>query len=231
MRRLLAPSIVFLLAGLLAPATTYAQQSLNVQLGGFVPRAEDARTDGDVLVNNLDFLAFNLSDFTSGSVNGEWEFPLSDRVDASLGLGFSTRTVPSVYADYVEDDRTEIEQDLKLRVVPFTAAIRFLPLGHDSPVQPYLGAGVGVFSWRYSEAGEFIDYADGSVFRDRFVGSGATSGPVVFGGLAFGAGPWAIGGEIRYQSAQGELPTDKGFSGSKIDLGGFTYSATFRVKF
>ena len=231
MRRLLALSFVFLLAGVLTPAPSYAQQSLNIQLGGFVPRGEDGRTDGDVLVNNLDFLVFRINDFTSGSLNGEWEFPLSDRVDASLGLGFTTRTVPSVYADFVEDDRTEIEQDLKLRVVPFTAAVRFLPLGHGSPVQPYLGAGVGVFSWRYSEAGEFVDYADGSVFRDRFVGSGATAGPVIFGGLSVGSGPWAIGGEIRYQSAQGELPNDQGFSGTKIDLGGVTYSATFRIRF
>lgn len=229
MRRLL--SITFVLAGVLAPATTYAQQSLNIQLGGFVPRGEDARTSDDVLVNNLDFLAFSLTDFTTGSVNGEWEFPLNDRVAASLGLGFSTRTVPSVYADYVEDDRSEIEQDLRLRIVPFTAAVRFLPLGHDSPVQPYLGAGVGVFSWRYSEAGEFIDYADGSVFRDRFVGSGATAGPVIFGGLAFVGGPFGFGGEIRYQSAQGELPSGQGFSGDTIDLGGFTYSATFKVRF
>src|SRR5258705_12461284 len=120
MRRLLA--FVFALAGVLAPATTYAQQSLNIQLGGFVPRGEDARSADDVLVNNLDFLAFSLTDFTTGSVNGEWEFPLNDRVAASLGLGFSTRTVPSVYADLVEDDRTEIEQDLHLRIVPFTAA-------------------------------------------------------------------------------------------------------------
>ena len=112
-----------------------------------------------------------------------------------------------------------------------TAAFRFLPLGHGSPVQPYLGAGVGVFSWRYSEAGEFVDFADGSVFRDRFVGSGATAGPVIFGGLAFVGDVFGAGGEIRYQSAQGELPTDKGFSGSKIDLGGVTYSVTFKIRF
>lgn len=231
MRRLLALSIVFALAGLLAPATAHAQQSLNIQLGGFVPRGEDARADGDVLVNNLDFLAFRLDDFTTGSVNGEWEFPLNDKVAASVGLGFTTRSVPSVYADYVEDDGSEIEQNLKLRVVPFTAALRISPLGLTSAVQPYLGAGVGIFSWRYSETGEFIDFSNGDVFRDRFVGSGATAGPVVFGGLAFVGDTFGFGGEIRYQSAQGELPNNQDFSGDKIDLGGFTYSATFKIKF
>jgi hypothetical protein len=231
MRRLLALSIVFLLAGVLVPATSYAQQSVNIQLGGFVPGGEDSRTDGDVLVNNLDFLAFRVNDFNTGTVNGEWEFPLNDNIAASVGLGFSTRTVPSVYADYVEDDGSEIEQDLKLRVVPFTAALRFSPLGLSSPIQPYLGAGVGVFSWRYSESGEFIDFETGDVFRDRFIGSGATAGPVIFGGLAFVGDTFGVGGEIRYQSAQGELPDDQGFSGDKIDLRGFTYAATFKIKF
>ena len=44
-------------------------------------------------------------------------------------------------------------------------------------------------------------------------------------------GNFGFGGEIRWQSAQGELPADQFFSGNKIDLGGFTYSATFKVKF
>jgi hypothetical protein len=42
---------------------------------------------------------------------------------------------------------------------------------------------------------------------------------------------WTIGGEVRYQSAQGELDADQLFAGDKIDLGGFTYSAVFSVKF
>jgi hypothetical protein len=110
--------------------------------------------------------------------------------------------------------------------------VRFLPLGQNGPVQPYLGAGVGIFAWRYSEVGEFIDFADrGRVFRETYADSGATAGPVIFGGLSFPLGSWNLGGEVRYQSAQGELDPDQGFSGDRIDLGGFTYSAVFKVKF
>lgn len=231
MRRLLSVSLMAFVSCLVMPATGYAQQSFNFSVGGFAPRGEDARTNGDVLVENLDFLSFNITDFGSATIGGEWEFPLGDLVDASLGIGLSTRSVPSVYADWVEDDGSEIEQNLKLRIVPFAATMRFLPLGRNAAVQPYIGAGVGIFSWRYSETGEFLDFSDGTIFRDRFVGSGATAGPVVLGGLAFPVGAWAVGGEIRWQSAQGELPDDQGFSGTKIDLGGFTYSATFKVRF
>jgi hypothetical protein len=229
MRRMLG--IVFV-AAVLAPATGYAQQSFNFSIGGFVPKSEDSRTSGDVLVNNLDFLAFNLDDFSTAAYAGEWEFPLNQFIHAGLGIGLTTKSVPSVYTDFVEDDFSEIEQDLKLRIVPFTATIRFLPLGQDAAVQPYFGGGVGIFAWRYSESGEFINFAQGGeVFRETYSDSGATAGPVLFGGLAFPVGNWTIGGEVKYQSAQGELDPDEGFAGDKIDLGGFTYSAVFRVKF
>jgi hypothetical protein len=231
MRRLLLVSLVFVVVGVFAPAPGYAQQSFTLQLGGFVPHGEDARSFDDVLKNNLDFLVFDIDDFSTFNINGEWEFPLNDKIAGSLGLGFNTSSEPSVYLDYVEDNRTEIEQELKLRVVPFTAAVRLIPFGQRNPVQPYIGAGVGVFMWRYAESGEFVDFSDGSVFRDSFVGTGAATGPVIFGGINFVGDVFGAGFDIRYQSAEGDLPEDQGFSGSKIDLGGWTYSANFKVRF
>jgi hypothetical protein len=231
MRPSIRPGILVFAFAMLMPAASYAQQSVNFSIGGFVPRGEDGRSSDDVLVNNLDFLAFNIDDFSTLALNGEWEFPLNDMFHASLGIGLTTKSVPSVYSEFEEDDGTLIEQDLKLRIVPFTAAIRLLPLGGRGPVQPYIGAGVGIFAWRYSESGEFIDFSTGEVFRESYVGSGATAGPVIFGGIDFPVGSWAIGGEVRYQSAQGELPDDQGFAGTEIDLGGFTYSANFKIRF
>lgn len=232
MRRLLsALSLVVFVSLGVAPATSYAQQSLNLHVGGFVPHAEDTRTDGDVLLGNLDYLAFDVKDFNAATVGGEWLFGVSDFIDAGLGLGIYSKSVPSVYAALTHSNGTEIEQDLKLRVIPFTATVRFLPTGRDAAIQPYIGAGVGIFRWRYTETGEFVDFTDLSIFRDRFVGSGATAGPMVFGGLSFPFGALSLGGEIRWQSAQGELPADQGFSGTKIDLGGFNYLVTFKVRF
>ncbi len=228
--------IVGLVTGVLAPAPGYAQQSLNIYVGGFVPRSEDARVNGDVLVNNLscvdpfNCLSFRVKDFGTATVGGEWEFPLISHVDGSLGIGFSSKSVPSVNANLVHTDQTDIQQTLKLRIVPFTAIVRFLPLGHDAPVQPYIGAGVGVFSWRYSETGEFVD-SNNNVFRDNSVGSGWSTGPVVIGGVTVPLGSLGIGFEARYQSAKGNLPGNQAFSGTKIDLGGVTYSATFKIRF
>ena len=85
------------------------------------------------------------------SFGGEYLTALGDNFDAGLGVGYYQRTVPTVYTDFVNANGTEIEQDLKLRIVPFTATVRWLPMGHHNGVEPYIGAGVGVFNYRYSE--------------------------------------------------------------------------------
>lgn len=227
--------VLTLLGTTYAASPANAQQSLSFSFGAFAPHGEDARIrasgrGGDVLVNNLDFLAFRIKDFGGATFGADYLVGLGEWFDAGLGVGFYRRTVPSVYLDLVNQDGTEIEQDLRLRVAPFTATIRFLPFGRSSGVQPYVGAGVGVLQWRYSESGQFVA-TDSTIFRDTFVGSGTTAGPVILGGIRFPAGAFSIGGEVKYQMAEGDLPLDQEFSASKIDLGGWTYAATFSVKF
>jgi hypothetical protein len=207
-----------------------AQQTLNFTLGGFVPRGFDARVSGDTLVENRDFLVFEMGDFAGAAVGAEWLIPAGEYFELGGGLGFYRRTVPTVYEDFVDDDGTEIDQDLRLRVVPLTATVRVLPLGQSNGVQPYFGAGVAVFNWRYSESGEFIDFADNNaIFRDSFVADGNEPGVVAFGGIRFAADTFSAGGEIRYSAAEADLPSE--FVGTRIDLGGWTYQFTVGVRF
>jgi hypothetical protein len=231
MRRLSIVLVLVALVTAVAPTTGYAQQSLNLYVGGFSPRGEDARNRDDVLVNNLDFLSFNIKDFSGATAGAEYLVGMGEWLDAGLGVGISRRTVPTVYTDFENANGTEIEQDLKLRIVPFTATVRLLPLGRSSAVQPYIGAGVGVLSYRYAETGEFVDFTDGAIFRESFVGSGSATGPLILGGIRFPLGAWDLGGELRYQNAVGDLPNDQGFSGLKIDLSGWTYAVTFNIRF
>ena len=223
----------FLLAGavgLAAPLDASAQQTLNFSLGLFTPRGEDARTEGDVLNVNRTFLAFDISDFKSAAIGAEWLVPLGNFVEAGAGIGFSRRTVGSVYSDFTDVDDSEIEQDLRLRLVPMAFTVRVLPLGQANALQPYIGAGLGLISWRYSESGDFIDFArNREIFRDSYVAQGTETGPVVVAGLRFGGETVSAGGEIRYHSAEGDL--DERFEGPKIDLGGWTYNVTVGVRF
>ena len=235
MRRLLSLSLMALAFGVVAAPPASAQQSLNFYVGGFTPRAEDARNRDDVLVRDLgagkDALLFNVTDFNVATIGGEWLVGLGSNFEGSLGLGFHSRAVPSIYAQRVNSNGSEIEQELKLRVVPFTATVRFLPMGRHNGIVPYVGAGVGVLNWRYSETGEFVDSRDLSIFRTSYVGSGTATGPVILGGVRVPIGSWGVGGEIRYQSAIGTLPTNVDFLGTKIDLGGFNYLLTINVRF
>lgn len=221
---------VLMAAVLLAPAPARAQQAISLSLGGFAVTGEDARVDGDVLFENRDILDFAVKDFNTGSVGLDWLLPVGEFVEVGAGVGFTSRTVPSVYADFVNRDGSEIEQDLKLRIVPMSVTARVLPFGRSRAVQPYVGGGLGIFNYRYSEVGEFVDFTDRSVFSDRFVASGTELGPVALAGIRFPLGDtWSLGGEVRYQKAEADLSDD--FLGPKLDLGGFHYLMTVHVKF
>ncbi len=220
-----------MVAGLLMlPAPVQAQQAINLSLGGFAVTGEDARVDGDVLFENRDILDFDVADFNTGSVGIEWLLPVGEFLEVGAGAGFTSRTVNSVYQDFVNRDGSEIEQDLKLRIVPMTITARLLPFGRSRAVEPYLGGGLGIFNYRYSEVGDFVDFTDRSVFTDRFVASGTELGPVALAGIRFPVGDtWSLGGEVRYQKASADLSNE--FLGPKLDLGGFHYLFTMHVKF
>jgi opacity protein-like surface antigen len=227
-------------AGLLAaPAIANAQvsrieprQSIGFNLGYFALRGADSRVDGDVLFADLDSLAFEVKDFNFATIGGEWLIDVGDFLEAGVGVGVYQRTVPTVYSHFTHSDDTEIAQDLKLRVIPFTATVRFLPLGRGS-VQPYVGAGIGLFNWRYSEVGEFVDFSAGAdIFSARYRASGNSAGPVVLGGIrAPVSDVWMVGGELRYQNAKGTIDNADDFLGDRIDLGGWTTSFTVHVRF
>jgi hypothetical protein len=245
MRRLILAGIQVcagaVVIGLLTTPIASAQQSFNVYVGGFVPKSEDGRTPNDVLVNDLTVdppLAFNISDFHTVTFGGEYLVGLGPLFEASLGIGYQSSSVPSVYANLVNADGSEIEQTLKLRDVPMSATVRFLPLGHNrGGVQPYVGGGVGIHAWRYSETGQFVDVSSG-VFRQSYEASGTATGPLILGGVRVPIGTWGLGGELRWQSAVGDLPSNSGFvtdqtidNQPKIDLGGFTYLFSVNFRF
>jgi outer membrane protein W len=236
-------SVLAAAAGLLAPAAAQAQvtrvsgsdtrNAIAFNVGYFALRGEDSRDVDDVLLADLDTLAFQVKDFNNVTFGGEWLYSIGDYLETGLGIGFYQESVPSVYADFQNVDGSEIAQELKLRVVPFTATVRFLPMGRGAAVEPYVGAGIGIFNWRYSETGEFVDFSDNTIFRDRFTADGNAVGPVVLAGLRAPIGDaWAVGGEIRWQSAKGDTdPEQSLLLAPKIDLGGWTTSFTVNVRF
>lgn len=207
-----------------------AGQTVNFTLGYFALRGEDARVAGDVVSANRNFLTFDPKRFDGATVGAEWLVPFGRHVEGGVGASYSRRTVPSVYTRFVNANGSEIAQDLRLRLVPVVFSVRVVAFGHDSPVQPYAGVGLAVYNWRYSETGQFVDFGDrNAIFRDRYVASGTSTGPVVMGGVRVGAGAATTGFEIRYQKGEGTL--DQRFAGDRIDLGGYAFNWTMGLRF
>ena len=231
-----------IIAALLTPQIAEAQvyrvsrgdsrHSIGFGLGYFALRGVDSRVDDDIIFNEQTDFLFELEDFNGALFDGEWLVNVGEYLEGGVGLGFYQRTVPSVYRFLQHETGDEIEQDLKLRVIPFSATVRFLPIGRGAAVEPYVGVGIGINRWRYSETGEFVD-ADGTIFPARYIASGTASGPVILGGLRVPVGDvWDVGGELRWQRAEGDIDDpDLAGIGSRIDLGGLTASFKLHLRF
>jgi opacity protein-like surface antigen len=212
-------------------STAETRQSIGITVGYFAVKADDARGEDDVLFRNHGSLLFDTKDFNGASVGAEWLVALTDYLEAGAGISFYQRGVPSIYR-FADDEGFEIAQELKLREIPMSATLRFLPVGRRGAFQPYIGAGVTVIKWRYSETGDFVDFED-LVFPAAFVAKGTASGPLILAGVRFPvADVWTIGGEVRWHSAEGKTGgIDDGFLGEKIDLGGWTSNFAVHFRF
>jgi hypothetical protein len=221
-----------------------ARHSVGFNLGYFMVKGADGRPDQcftgdddcDTLIANLratDPLLFEIDDFNSVTFGGEWLYAVSNYIETGVGVGYYSKTVPSVYAFLEHPGGAEIAQDLKLRMVPITATVRFLPIGRGGPVEPYFGGGVGFINWRYSESGEFVDSSDGTTFGATYKADGTAVGPVLLGGIRFPAGDaFTVGAEVRWQKAEGDTNSvESQLLGNKIDLGGRSINFTMHVRF
>jgi hypothetical protein len=231
-------------ATLCAPAVAGAQvrqvstssestQTVNFTLGYFAMKGLDSRVDDDVLFNELQSeqpLLFEIKDFNTVAFGGEYLLGLGSNFEAGVGVSYSQRTVPSVYARLTHADNTEIEQELKLRQLPVAFTGRFLFLPRGSAVEPYVGGGLVAIRYRYSEVGEFVA-DDRSIFPAKYVAEGTAVGPIVLAGLRAPLGAMAIGGEVRWQKAEGKGLLEEGFLGDRFDLGGWTTNFTFGFRF
>ena len=256
LRKSLFALVAVMLFGAAFAAPAHAQsQAVSLNIGYFSVRGLDARATTDIAANELllggdidrldypfrngigciangDSAASCLKQaFNNVTFGGEWLIGIGDYLEGGVGVAYySSGNVPSVSANFLNTDGSEITQTLKLRVVPITATLRFLPIGHRGVVEPYIGGGLGVFIWRYSEVGQFLD-SDQNIFAATFNSSGTKVGPVVVGGVRVPVGAYAVGFEVRYQRAEGDLGSTFAPFATTVDLGGITYQATFVVRF
>ena len=163
-------------------------------------QGEDSRVDEDVLLANLSRatpLAFEIDDFNGRDLRRR----MADR-DQRLPRGRRRRRLlpedraQRLRAKFVDDERHRDRQDLKLRIVPLTATVRFLPIGRARPSavrrRRHRGVSTGATAKSASSS------TSTRVFRPIGSSTGRhCRGPVVLGGVRFPIGDaLTVGGEF-----------------------------------
>ncbi len=141
-----------------------------------------------------------------------------------LTVGRFEGEVDQAYRDYAHADGTPIAHTTRLEEWHLTASY-VVELGDAmAAVVPYLGAGVGLYSWELSETGEFLDFGvdPPEVFGARYADDGVELGWTAFAGLEVRLGlSTSLLLEVRRHQADAELGADfTGSTSQRLDLGG-----------
>jgi hypothetical protein len=184
--------------------------SFQVRLGYHMPSG-----GGEVWEENEAVFTTSIEDFNDFVWGFSFTNGLANNVELGINADFYDATATAGYRDYLDGFGYPILHDTRLRKVPLTVDLRFLPTGRNrangrsGPVL-YLGVGGGANFWSYEETGEFIDFAtvDLEIFPGSFGDEGVAWELHALGGL--------------------ELPLNRGFnlllegrySWSRAELGG-----------
>jgi hypothetical protein len=185
-------------------------------------------------------LSLNKSDFSGPSIGGEVAFTLSPRLDLAFQVDYAGVTKGSDYRNFFDNNQRPIEQTTTFRRVPVTANLRayLVPRGREigklawipSSVVPWVGAGGGLMWYQYRQEGDFIDFSNMNVYRDRFNSDGWTPTLQGMGGIDVNLSTrLAFTADLRYNWARANLSRD--FVGyNKIDLSGVSTALGFTVR-
>lgn len=174
-------------------------------------------------------------------IGAELGFRAGSRLEIVLGAAYANRRASHEYRDFVDNDDRPIEQETRLRRIPLTVGARYnlVPAGRTvgtiayvpRRVVPWVGAGGGVMHWTMRQQGDFVDFADSSVFFAEFDARGWAPLAYASAGVDVGLTPGsALAFEARYTRARDRLGRD--FTGfAPLDLSGVLLTAGLSWRF
>jgi len=225
-------SLLLVLASLSAPGPARATDgALVFRLGSFFPGGES-----QVWTLNTETFDFEVADFNYVMGGVELDLELTNYLDVAIGFDGYSRRVDSTYRDFVRDDGTDIPQSFKLKVLPITAGLRFLPLGKFRKLIPHVAVGAGLYYFEYLEEGDFINATSFEVFPGTFQDRGLDPGLLAGAGAEYrfskGIDPgegWYLFGQFRRHWVSAELKRD--FGGENLELGGDEFAFGLSLRF
>ncbi len=222
-----------LMALLWGGARTAAAGGLDLRIGGYFPRGSET-----LFTDVRELYLVEKSDFYGVYGGVEYNQVVLRNVELAVHFDGYSRSVDTSYRDYVRPSGAEIEQTLRLQMLPLGVSVRFLPTSKRAKLVPFVGGGVDAVFWEYEEYGDFIDFYDPSlpVIADAFRADGTAFGVHVLGGFrAYINRDFAIVAEGRYQWAEDDMggdfaPNAPGLV-NRLDLSGATFTVGLHVRF
>lgn len=214
-----------------APKTTLAVRA------GFLY----ASADSDLYDFTTDQLTLERRDFDAPTIGIELARRLRPRLDLVVGVDYAESDASSEFRDFVDQDNRPIEQDTRLKQTGITLSGRYYltPRGRTvgsyawipNRLTPYVGGGLGILRYRFAQEGDFVDFEDLSIFRDRFQSSDWTTSSHAFIGLDIKIElDLRLSIEARYTWAEATLEDD--FLGFEpLDLSGLRTAAAVHFLF
>lgn len=195
-------------------------QSINLKVGGFYPALES-----DLWAQDLNDLAFEKQDLLGVYWGAELEMEMGRYFTGSFETGYYEQDVRTVYRDWEYEDGSAINQDISLRITSVEAGFKLYPMGYRNVFNPYIGAGVGAYFWKYYQGGEFIDFDDGSIYEGEAYTTTVTPGFNARAGFVYRfKRTMGIQFEAKYTYLKGQLSGLFDPSFEKLDLSGVTFT-------
>lgn len=196
----------------------FGDNVLRARLGLFTPRGHEEYWN-DV---QLDFTGGKPGDFEDVVGGVDYLHDISPHLALLVSGDFYEGENRLAERNFVDERGRPIDHTATLDLATFNAGLilRLAPV--DAPINPYVGAGGGLYSWRLRESGDFVDPFPNppEIFTTTLEDSGATIGYFALVGIDVPIGPnWSIFAEGRWQRADDELGGDFANFGT-LDLSG-----------
>ncbi len=186
-------------------------------------------------------LTVDRADFQGMVFGGEIAIRATDRVDLAFGLSISETKTASEFRDWVDGDDLPIEQTTSLRLVPVTMSAKVYLQDRGRKVgrlawvpsawAPYVGGGVGMVWYDFTQAGDFVDFETLEVFEDFLDTDGRAFAAHGLVGADFSLSPRVVlTGEGRYSWGKGDMGGDF-VDFDALDLSGFRATAGIKLRF
>jgi hypothetical protein len=222
--------------GLLAalPATAGAS-SLELRIGAFFPRA-----DSNLFRDDSSLYTVNKRDWQGVTGGAEFSFTPAEHVELGLHIDGYGRQVDTNYRDYLRPNGREIQQSLKLTLVPIGATLRLFPADRYAALSPYVGIGPDLIYYKYEEFGDIIDFQSPGpgldIVASDLISQGARPGFHVTAGVRFRLGhDFSVLGEGRYQWAKatlgGDFRAQPGQDALRLDMSGISAVVGLSIRF